>query len=203
MVKSSADRRTVRTKNMIKDAFIKLLSQKGFNSISITEITEKADINRGTFYLHYKDKYDLMEKLENELVENLHAIIESVSYIDLMAAENRNKPAPFLVKIFEFFKENNVFIKSLLGPKGDPIFHSKLKRTIENNLFENIIKTFNNYNITIPKKYFVNYIVSAHIGVIQQWLEDGMEESPEDMALILTKMFYQGPYKTVAVNGIQ
>jgi AcrR family transcriptional regulator len=202
MLKSPNDRRTIRTKKLIRNALSELIEEAGYNNISITDITAKADINRGTFYLHYVDKYDLLEKIENEVIQELQEGIDNVTNIDSVNIEYVNsvdsvdKPMPFMIKVFEYLKENSAFMKAILGPKGDPKFHNKIKELIESSLFEKkLIKAFKKENMLVPQEYFISYVLSAHLGVIQQWLESGMEKSPEDMALILSKMFLLGPFK--------
>jgi ribosomal protein S19 len=92
-------------------------------------------------------------------------------------------------------------MKAILGPKGDPLFHTKLKKFIETNLFEKEpIKTSKRDNMLIPEVYFISYVLSAHLGVIQQWLESGMEISPEDITLILSKMFILGPFRVAGLK---
>jgi AcrR family transcriptional regulator len=196
------DRRAKRTKKMIRNALSELIEEKGFNDISITDLTTKADINRGTFYLHYSDKYDLLEQIENEVINELYENIKAVSDTNMSNNYSLDKPLPFLLKIFEYLKENAIFVKAILGPKGDPLFHCKLKKLIETNLFENkLIKTFKKENMLIPEEYYVSYILSAHLGVIQQWLESGMEKSPNDMVLILSKLFMLGPFKVAGFKN--
>jgi AcrR family transcriptional regulator len=65
------DRRVIYTKMMLKESLINLLEKKDISKISVKEICKNADINRTTFYNHYNDQYDLMRKLENELIENI------------------------------------------------------------------------------------------------------------------------------------
>lgn len=207
MTKVLNDRRTIRTKKMIRNALSELIEEKGFNNISITDLTKRADINRGTFYLHYIDKYDLLEQIENEIIqefqkrakaENFENIskIESINNIEAMS-----KPIPFTIKIFECIKENSVIIKAIMGPNGDPKFHNKIKELIHTNVFEkNLIKSFNKENMLVPEEYFISYVISAHVGVIQQWLQSGMEKTPEEMALILFKMFSLGPFKVTGLK---
>ena len=67
--------RKTETKKLIKVAFTKLLKEKGFNNITVSDITNMAKINRGTFYLHYTDKFDLLEKLENDSIEDLKELL--------------------------------------------------------------------------------------------------------------------------------
>ena len=62
------DRRVRRTKHLIKQSLIELMYEKPFKDITVTDITKRADLNRGTFYLHYIDIYDLLSKIENEIL---------------------------------------------------------------------------------------------------------------------------------------
>lgn len=200
MVKESGDRRVVRTKKLIRNALSQLIEEKGFNDISITDITSKADINRGTFYLHYTDKYDLLEKIENEIIEEIVCNCKSLAELDMINTDFTNKPIPSMIKVFEYLKENAVFMKAILGPKGDMTFQHKLKGLIQNCLFQSNAIPIKKENMQVPETYFIAYVLSAHLGVIQQWLENDMEKSPEEMALILSKMFLLGPFKSSGIK---
>ena len=67
--------RNTETRGLIKEAFTVLMKEKGFQTLTVSDITRKAGINRGTFYLHYVDKYDLLEKLEEDLLDDLTEIL--------------------------------------------------------------------------------------------------------------------------------
>lgn len=201
MKKITVDRRTIRTKKMIRSALAELIDEKGFNNISVTDLTKRADINRGTFYLHYVDKYDLLEKIENEIIQEIEEETKHIDSVDMMNIDASNEPLPFMVKLFEYFRENSVIIKSILGPKGDPTFERKIKKFIGANLFEK--QKFEKFNIDeaiISEEYFIQYILSADLGVIQHWLEKNMKESPEEMALILARMSLLGPLRAVGIR---
>ena len=71
------DRRVRRTKKLLTQALTQLLQQKQVNEITVKELTDLADMNRGTFYLYYKDIFDMIEKIEDELFENLNGIISA------------------------------------------------------------------------------------------------------------------------------
>ncbi len=71
------DRRVRYTKMVIKQSFIKLLKQKSISKISIKEICEDADINRATFYSHYKNQYDLLKQIENETINDINQYLSS------------------------------------------------------------------------------------------------------------------------------
>ena len=199
MLKAPNDRRAIRTEKLLRNALSELIEEKGFNDISITDLTSRADINRGTFYLHYTDKHDLLNQVENEFMQEIQIQTNNSSYINLLDSDSRNEAIiPFLLKLFEYFKENAQFIKAILGPNGDPLFQTKLKNFIESNLFQkNNANPLLTENTMVPKEYFVTYILSALIGVVQHWLEGSMEQSPEDMALTISKLFLFTPMKTL------
>lgn len=70
MVNLREDPRIVRTRNLIIDAFLNLIKEKDFDTISVKDITEQATINRATFYRHFPDKYELLEKILCDIMEN-------------------------------------------------------------------------------------------------------------------------------------
>lgn len=200
MTKDSIDKRSIQTKKIIKDALLDLIKEKGFNEISVTDLTKRANINRGTFYTHYADKYDLLEQVEEELIKEIQNHTQNVESLDLLSMDLINEPTPFTIKLLEYVKDNASFIKSILGPKGDPMFRIKLKKLIRSNLFvKQLSNKYSPENMLVPEEYFISYMLSAHLGVIIHWLENDIEKSPRDIALILSKLYMLGPLK---VSGI-
>ncbi|MDR7240537.1 TetR/AcrR family transcriptional regulator [Neobacillus drentensis] len=197
MRENNTDLRVIRTKESIRDALVELIDEKGFEAITVKDITTRAKINRGTFYAHYQDKYDLMTKFEEEIMFEMSRIAKQ-NFPGVIAALGTNSPtlAPFslAVSLFEYLNENNGFMKAVLGPKGDLSFQTRLKdfmwKTIYGNDVNAIIKE---ENLLVPGQYLVSYIASAHIGVIQQWLNSGMKESPQEMARIISTITVNGP----------
>ena len=72
------DKRIRRTKKLLRQALTRLMQQKDFQSITVTDVVREADINRGTFYAHYRDVYDLREKIEAEMIEDLREQISDL-----------------------------------------------------------------------------------------------------------------------------
>ncbi|MBS4201338.1 TetR/AcrR family transcriptional regulator [Bacillus sp. FJAT-49732] len=192
------DLRVIRTKDAIRNALVELMEEKGFEAITVKDITNKAKINRGTFYAHYQDKFDLMTKCQEEIMQGMFNIVKP-SFPDVIAELGTNstpvKPFTFIVSIFEYLDENSGFMKAVLSPKGDLSFQTKLKDFMWKTLFENnpnsLIKQ---ENLLVPGQYLTSYIASAHIGVIQQWLNSGRKESPQEMAQILSTITINGPF---------
>ena len=75
MAEISEDRRARRSRKLLKQGFMDLLREKGFSRISVRDITERADVNRGTFYLHYPDTAALMRSVEEDMLNEAQALI--------------------------------------------------------------------------------------------------------------------------------
>ena len=73
------DRRIRKTRRLLRECLTALLKEKKVQDITVREIADMADINRGTFYLHYKDVFDLMEQIENELLKELEDMLNAVT----------------------------------------------------------------------------------------------------------------------------
>ncbi|MFJ7969971.1 TetR/AcrR family transcriptional regulator [Psychrobacillus sp. NPDC096389] len=203
MDEKKIDRRITRTKRMIRDAFTQLMEEKGFEAITVSDLTEKADINRGTFYLHYKDKYDLLEQSEEEVFEELDKITEEAwKAINLKDRNNLEggMPLPFVIKLFEYFEENATFMNVILGPNGDPSFQVRLKEVIKKKMLDKFFLITEEEKRMVPLDYLTAYISSAHLGVIQHWLKVGMDKSPHEMATMLSQTTFWGPAKVAGLT---
>lgn len=197
MHEHTTDLRVVRTKQAIQDALVELIEEKGFEAVTVKDITTRARINRGTFYAHYQDKYDLMVKCEEETLAQLSKLVKKT--VPSVTAEIRQSPPqlaiyPLVVAIFGFLNEHSRFMKAALGPKGDMTFHTRFKDFFRETMLGNRPDVLiNEEECLVPAKYFATYVGSAHIGVIQQWLESGRQESPEEMARVLSTILVHGP----------
>lgn len=196
MSKQYNDRRIIRTKHMIQGAFTELLEEKGFDGITISNLTEKANINRGTFYLHYRDKYDLLEQSEMEIIKGIEEIATELLISNLkevLSFADDQDPSPFIIRLFEYLLEHSKFVKVILGSKGDPSFQAKLKEMMRINMLRNMGKLSIKSDMIVPAEYLIAYVCSTYLGVIQHWLESGMKESPRDISLILSRVMFLGP----------
>ncbi|MGM9950075.1 MAG: TetR/AcrR family transcriptional regulator [Lysinibacillus sp.] len=189
------DRRIIRTKREIKEAFISLLEEKSFDSITVRDLTERANINRGTFYLHYLDKFDLLEKCEEEVFSNILSIFNAAAVIDILQGQDMASRLPFFTKVFEYLQEEAAFMKVILGPNGDPSFQEKVRQVFIKNIHDNILSEFDMASIEAPIDLFTTYISSAHLGVIQYWLNSGMKQSPKELTALLFNILMNGPVK--------
>ncbi|NRD76526.1 TetR/AcrR family transcriptional regulator [Bacillus sp. BRMEA1] len=200
MVSERTDKRITRTKWLLRDALTVLMEEKGFEGITVRDLTEKAAINRGTFYLHYRDKFDLLEQSEDEILLAVEEITSEINPNDALAYTSQSEPFPIILRLFEFFQENASFMKVLLGPKGDASFQVKLKEMIKKRFIQNIVHMHLKEDMAVPLDFFLSYVSSAHLGIVQHWLENGMEQSPREMTLIAARLTLLGPGHVAGLN---
>ena len=180
------DRRTRYTRQTIKETFLELLKQKNFTKITVTEICKISEINRGTFYLHYRDIYDLSEQMENEI------ILKFEELLNLSTAEIANNPQLVICKTFELIKQNADFCTCLLSNNGEMTFFNKLKTIIRDACFKYWTELFSRPKKVETFDYFFNFMLYGCIGLIESWLNNGLKESPKEMAQLASKVMLNG-----------
>ena len=125
MSTEAVDRRIRRTRKQLRECLVTLLKQKKVQDITVRELTELADLNRGTFYLHYKDVFDLLEKTESELLDNFNQLVMKHD-----AEELKKHPYGIFVEIYTLAYDNADLVEILLGENGDLNFMNRLKQLI-------------------------------------------------------------------------
>lgn len=182
MEEKKVDRRVRKTKKQLRLALTKLLQEKPIKDITVREIAEMVDINRGTFYLHYKDVYDMLEQVEAEMFEEFNQLLNQGG--TPVSVEN---PFPILNDIFHFFSRYSDMTIALLGPNGDHAFVNRLKQEVRDKCFQEISSACQEAD-TERFAYFYEFIVYGCIGLFQRWLETGMRESPEEIARLAERI---------------
>ena len=184
------DRRILKTRSVIKESLTELMKEKPFDKITIKDITDKANINRATFYLHYMDKYDLLEQSQNDILNEIKEVLADAIKIfnpQSLPIQDANTIIPFLSYVYECIGKNSDFVKVILRGNGDLNFHLKFKSLIEELIKKiSVIKTPDAF--CIPLKYLIETATSMHIGIISRWLEDGMVETPYELACITSSI---------------
>lgn len=181
MKSEKTDRRVKYTRMVLKESFINLLEKKDISQITIKEICEDADINRATFYAHYNDQYDLMRKIENELLDNINA------YLTGFDKKNNDMNAVLLAeKIFEYIKENARLCKLLLSERGDLSFQKQIVILVYDLIINEL--TDNGSLTKEDAEYVYSFTITGCVGIVQKWLNDDMKKSSRFMAEMIVKI---------------
>ena len=187
------DKRITRTKRALRTALIELMEERGFDAITVNDLCNYADLNRGTFYNHYQDKEDLLGAFEDEFLIGLEAFQDkmgSLSVSSLTSYKLTKKPLPVLVDLFEYLREEGDFLHAVLGPGGDIRFVPRLRDLICGELVESLLHDHYRNEPTPFVSYYISYFAAAYLGVISRWIETGMQENSEDMARIAMRLFF-------------
>lgn len=174
------DRRIIRTKQGIQEALTELLEKKSIDKISVKEITDIAGINRGTFYLHYVDKYDLMEKSINQLmieISETGSNILNLAQRNIHSELSRKKLVDEFTTLFKYIQKNSRLIKSLTNENSSYSFHHKFNELLKDRL----IAKLGPKQKDVPAIYIVSAFSYSIQGIIRTWLESGMEDTADMM----------------------
>ncbi len=174
------DLRVRRTRKLLQEAMISLTINKGFNALTVQDISEQAMVNRATFYRYYQDKYDLMDKYMEEQYDLL-LVSDDADARPPKRADVPTEPTPGLVRMWEHIGVNAAFFRVMLGPRGDSAFTQKVRDFIEKR-FRSVLPDIPETARLLPIDLCLNYISSASIGCIIWWLENNMPCSPHQMA---------------------
>ena len=168
------DLRIRRTKKSIRDAFFELIDENGFDSVTVKDITERALISRNTFYLHYEDKFDLLNKISNELMRKVYWRVSK----DLIKIKDLDFTidctATLLISIQRVIDEDRDLYRLLLTDPGTVVFSEKIEKTIRTAL--DLIKG----DIEGISDLSIEYIITGMKGVIRYWVtHDDMDIQTE------------------------
>ncbi|QGQ96551.1 TetR/AcrR family transcriptional regulator [Paenibacillus psychroresistens] len=166
------DRRVLKSQEAIKTAFIELMSEKNFNEITIQDISDRANVGRRTIYHHYLDKFDLLDKLIEEHLNELRKICESSSDLNFVAAN---------LIMFEYFERNFSFFSTMLASSGSPTFRNRLLEFLIEQLKNNVDIT-QGINKGLNKDVFLNFFGIAIVGIVESYVTNGIPESPQVIA---------------------
>ncbi len=147
-MEKKVDRRVIKTRRQLKKGLAALMKEKSVNQITVKELVEEVDINRSTFYLHFKDIQDLLREIE----ENMEAQIKRAIEEHPIVSGNENA-FYFIEDMFRVLDEEREISKALIGPNGDMGFIHRIERIIKENSRGTLEKMFPGKKEDL--KYFV------------------------------------------------
>lgn len=187
------DLRIRKTRKLIRDAFIRLLDRKGFNGITINNIADMAMINRSTFYLHYTDKFDLMEKTIEEAIQNILKLVAPEAHI-IDGKLEYDSFVQNINSILQTIEKDALLYKVILNDKE----MSEVSKTLEHTLIEKLDTCFPG-DILISRDLFLELIASLYMSAIRWWLNNDMKYSSNFVAEQLVQLLVIGPSKTAGI----
>lgn len=169
---TKVDRRIAKSQEAIKKAFIELINEKQFDKITLQDISDRANVSRRTIYLHYMDKFDLLDKLIEEHITHLRKMCESLSDMDFI-----NGGQAF----FEYFQSNYLFFSAMLVGGGASNFRAQfLEFSVE--LLKGNVNMEEGKNMGLSEEIILRFVAAAYVEVVEWWFKNGMPYPPRVMA---------------------
>ena len=176
MLKNPEDRRARRSRKLLKESLLELMKRKPFSDISVRDVADAADMNRGTFYLHYTGTMELLRSLEEDLLTELQALVDA----HMQETVAVGSVAPVFEPVLDFAIENRETCTVLFASSEASGFFQSIQRLVHQNGAP-LVRTW--FHPADPRltEYLLNFLAWGFIGLLSEWFE-------KDMALPKTEL---------------
>lgn len=174
------DRRSQRTRHLLSEAFVALLREKGYSAITVSDIIDRANIGRSTFYSHYRDKDDLF-------VNELDRVIEVLSH---RIPEQEEMPFFPSLGLFRHVGEEYDLYKALIWTPGIDLLIKYMQKSLSQRVERGLQNQGKNFEVPIP--VLANFITGSFLTLLKWWLESKMVYSPQQMDDMFKKLTLTG-----------
>lgn len=169
--------KTKNTKTYLREAFFSLLEERPINQVTVSALTKKAGISRGTFYLHYLDINDFIQSIKSEI----YSVIEEHLQDDLFHDAELSK----LTFLIDYVEDNFAVFKALIGKNGDKAFEAYLIRAIKRFILGHAKVSYQDK--TIPETYVIDILTMSVIAIIYTWLDEENPRTSREIIDIIVK----------------
>ncbi|MGC6174491.1 TetR/AcrR family transcriptional regulator [Lacrimispora sp. 38-1] len=176
------DRRIRKTQRLLKESLLELMEKKDIKNISVKDITELADLNRGTFYLHYADTYSLLQEMETEVLNDFQNMVNNYR-----EAFKKASLMPVIIPIIQYIEENKKICNILFENSSSNDFVNRFHTLILKNGTAIIKEQYPDAR-DVTLNYFLEFITYGLTGVLKQWLNTDMKEPKEEVAEFVDKV---------------
>jgi AcrR family transcriptional regulator len=174
------DRRSQRTRTLLGDALVKLIREKDYRTITVSDIVKRANVGRSTFYAHYETKDSLLEDQLERVIQVLSQRIPSQAELPFFPS----------LGLFRHVGEEYELYKSLVWTPGINALMKHMQSSLSQRVEEGLAKSGRQYDF--PPPILANFLVGSFLTLLQWWLESKRIQSPEQMDAIFKKLTLTG-----------
>lgn len=175
MAEKKVYRNAIRSKKLIRQAFLELLKEKEFEKITVTDIVKYADINRSTFYAHYPDVMGLLDEIQEEILSFMDNYLSKLDFAELL-----QDPKPYLRMIVKVAEQNEELFR-LLSNSSVAVKHMEnLKKLLVKRIISTV-KAPEQYKDKFEFEFAVRFFLGGFIDIYNQWLVGEIEYNMEDV----------------------
>ncbi|GAA3617763.1 TetR/AcrR family transcriptional regulator [Secundilactobacillus similis] len=195
--------RVAQTDAAIINALVTVGKTKPLTQITISDLTRASGISRGTFYLHYLDKDDLLRHLKDYFATQLQTLLDTemngtMTYRDLA----KGQPYPVIVDIIKLVAANKPLLEFLFGANGDPAFYRLVTTMLQTAILTelNRVKGSATFRKDLPQNYALSLVTNAIMAIVTTWLSEENGLSQEAVAKLIMQALYLSPYEMLGVQ---
>jgi AcrR family transcriptional regulator len=189
MASEKLDRRVRRTRQAIHGALMGLMLEKGYDAVTVTDIIERADIGRSTFYSHYTDKRDVLFASLDELADFLRA-----------HRDDGDGLFGFSLAMFEHAHEQLPMVRALLGRRGGAVVRARVEHIIGDLVREQLAPLAAGRS-TVPLELTVAGVVGAYMALLARWLDENEPHTPAEMDVAFRRLVIPGVTAALQPSG--
>ena len=172
--KNFEDRRARRSRKLLKESLLEQMRQKSFSEISVRDITDGADMNRCTFYLHYTGTAQLLESLETDLMAELQTLLDAHLGETLV----KGTVYPLLEPVLDFAVEHRETCETVLA-KSDSFMTAGLQLFRRNGA--PLVESWFHPREEALTDYLLSFLTWGFIGLLREWFTQGMALPREEL----------------------
>jgi AcrR family transcriptional regulator len=182
------DPRVVRTRHLLREALVATILEKGYDATNIQDITDRAGLRRATFYLHYRDKEELLLKMMHDTLDELMQKMEAQS-VHAFTPETQSSED---LLTFEHVQERADLYRAVLSGQGAAEITRGIRDYLAERIRENCARKHPDLEISMPIEVVANYLAAVKLNMVIWWLDSGMPYAPREMAEMCSRLAMYG-----------
>ncbi len=188
--KTTVDRRVARTRAMLQQALISMILKKDYETITVDEICDVANVGRSTFYAHYTSKDDLkrsgLDHLRRALVDRQRNAVAA-------PGDPRDRNWAFSLTMFEHARDHADLYRALVGNRGGAVALSAIRQILSDLVREELSANASKASSdAIPREFVIQYVVGAYMAVLTWWLDGGAKLPPRQIDEMFRRLATEG-----------
>lgn len=182
---TKTDRRVERTRELLQKVLIELITERGYDAITIRDIVDRANIGRTTFYLHYSSKDELFMSCHEAIVSQFHiGLLHPLSREELLSTEIPQE----MTSAYRHLEEGRALLYPIFEGKDSQLILRQIRDRSAREIEANLRTIFAEANSIIPLDMLANYLAGAQIALMQWWLEKRRSHTPENLTMMLYRL---------------
>jgi AcrR family transcriptional regulator len=193
------DPRVIRTRQLLREALVAVILEKGYDATSIQDITDRAGLRRATFYLHYKDKDELLLHMLRDTLDELMHQMEAHSPAAFTPETQRSEDE----MVFRHVQERADLYRAVLSGQGAAEITRGIRDFVATRIRENCARKYPGVEMSLamPLDVVANYLAAVKLNMVIWWLDRGMPYSPEQMAEMCARLAMHGAAPVLEAAG--